>query len=156
MPVEQRGFESFAKVLKKSPTLVRREVGKALKNAVTVVGLAAKTNIPTGATGALKRSVVSHVDEQDMIGIVGLDAPGRQYGIFVEKGTKPHWVPKAALERWAAQRNIPVYAVQRAIARKGTKPQPFMRPAFENNKSFINRQFTLAHTRIVTSLTNGN
>jgi len=49
--------------------------------------------------------------------------PGKtadRYAIFVEKDTRPHWAPRAALQGWADRHNIPVYAVLWKIAREGT------------------------------------
>lgn len=152
MPVQKIGFDTFEAALKKSPSIIKREMSKALKNSVTVISIAAKAGVPVGATGALKRSITAHVDESNLIGIVGLDAPGRAYGIYVERGSKPHWPPREALERWASQRGIPVFLVQRAIAKKGTRPQPFMEPAYRNNKTFVDRQFQVANRNIIQSL----
>lgn len=156
MKVETKGFTELSQSLKMAPTFVKRNINKAIKNSVLIVQLAAKQNAPVGATKNLRRSIITHVDEQAMFGVVGLDAPGRQYGIFVEKGTKPHWVPIEALKRWAAQRGLNPYAVQAGIAKKGTRPQPFMHPAYDNNKKFIRQQFTMANKNIVRSLKNGN
>lgn len=149
MHIEKKGFEMLQQNLLKSKTVVQREMTTAISNSVKGIHLAAKNNVAVGARGDLKRSIMYHVDEENLVGVVGLDAPGRQYGIYVEKGTKPHWVPRAALERWASQRGIPVFLVQRAIARKGTKAQPFMMPAFTNNQAFVKRQFTTAHKKIL-------
>lgn len=156
MKVQKKGFDEFAATLKSGAKVVKRELVKAINNSVTVVQIAAKAGVPEGATGNLKRSITAHVDQSSLIGIVGLDAPGRQYGLYVERGSRPHWVPRQALERWASQRGIPVFLVQRAIARKGTKPQPFMEPAYKNNRKFIERQFQTANKNIVQSLKNGD
>lgn len=59
---------------------------------------------------------------------------GVDYGIHVEFGTSPHWVPIEPLKLWA-QRKLGdeslAYAVQAKIAKEGTSAQPFMRPAEE-------------------------
>lgn len=152
MKVTARGFSELSKRLANGKTLVTRNITTALRNSVTIVQLAAQNTVPTGATGGLKRSISTQVDERRLIGVVGLDFPGSVYGVYVEKGSKPHWVPIAALKRWADQRGISPYAVQKSIARKGTKAHPFMRPAYENNRSFIQRQFKNALDGTIKSL----
>ena len=56
--------------------------------------------------------------------------PSARYGLYVERGTRPHWPPRAPLEGWARRHGVPVFVVQRAIARKGTRARPFLLPAF--------------------------
>jgi len=59
---------------------------------------------------------------------------GVEYGVYVEYGTKPHFVPIEPLKAWAGRvlgdPNI-AYAVRRKIGEKGTNAQPFFRPAYE-------------------------
>lgn len=56
------------------------------------------------------------------------------YGMPVEKGSEPHWPPPGPLELWA-QRVLGDerlgFVVARAIAERGTDPQPFLYPAYE-------------------------
>lgn len=59
--------------------------------------------------------------------------PSADYGDAVETGSKPHWVsakPGSPLEQWALFRGINVYAVQWAIAQRGTKAQPYIEPTY--------------------------
>ncbi len=56
------------------------------------------------------------------------------YGRYIEKGTDPHWPPPGPMEAWAARvLGDPRlgYLVGRAIAERGTDPQPFLYPAYE-------------------------
>lgn len=152
MKVTLKGFDELAKRLQGGKQTVQRNMGIAIRNSVTIVLAAAQAGAPVGATTGLKNSISSQVDLTNLIGIVGLDYPGSKYGIYVEKGTGPHFVPIAALQRWADQRGISPYAVQKAIARKGTKAQPFMKPAYDRNKTFIQRQFREALTGTIRSL----
>lgn len=55
-----------------------------------------------------------------------------KYAIYVEEGTRPHWPPRDALQGWADRHNIPVFLVQRAIARKGTEPRKMFERTFED------------------------
>ncbi|NUQ07388.1 MAG: hypothetical protein HUU31_26185, partial [Anaerolineae bacterium] len=53
------------------------------------------------------------------------------YAPGVERGTPPHWVSVRQVTGWAARRGINLYAVQRAIAQRGTRPHPFLKPALD-------------------------
>ena len=57
---------------------------------------------------------------------------GVEYGIHVEYGTNPHYVPIKPLKEWSKRvlgdENI-AYAIRHKIAAKGTQASPFFRPA---------------------------
>lgn len=52
------------------------------------------------------------------------------YAVFVEEGTRPHFPPREALQGWADRHGIPVFLVQRKIAREGTDPRYFWRDTY--------------------------
>lgn len=57
---------------------------------------------------------------------------GVNYGVFVEKGAKAHFVPIEPLKDWAQLKlgdANAAYAVRNKIAAEGTKAQPFFMPA---------------------------
>jgi len=57
---------------------------------------------------------------------------GVEYGIHVEYGTKPHYVPIIPLKGWAGRvlkNKQAAYSVRSKIAKYGTPAQPFFRPA---------------------------
>jgi hypothetical protein len=84
--------------------------------------------------------------------LVGRVGPSVNYGLYVERGSRPHWPPRAALEGWARRHNVPVFAVQRSIARRGTRARPFLVPAFLRNASRIVRLFAEAGARVTATL----
>ena len=56
-------------------------------------------------------------------------------GKYLEYGTPPHFPPVDALEGWARRKlgNADLkWALAYSIARRGTRPYPFIRPTFEN------------------------
>lgn len=91
-------------------------------------------------TGQLANSVTHNIGGSGLttIGEVG---PTVAYWPFVERGTKPHWPPVAAVTPWARRHGIPPFLVARSIAKKGTKAQPFVRPAWEHNQQQIRDMF---------------
>lgn len=64
--------------------------------------------------------------------------PSVAYGLYVEKGRAAGKMPPvAALMGWATRKGIDPYVLARSIARKGTKPHPYMQPAFEGNRAKV-------------------
>lgn len=87
-----------------------------------------RINAPVGATGDLRRTV--DIERGQLSARV---SPTAKHAPFVEKGTRPHWTsarPGTALHRWATHKGLNPYAVQRSIAMKGTKPNPFVQPTY--------------------------
>lgn len=56
------------------------------------------------------------------------------YAAYVEYGTRPHTPPLQAISDWAYAHGMRPYALQRAIAERGTPAQPYMRPAAESER----------------------
>ncbi len=59
------------------------------------------------------------------------------YSAYVEHGTAPHWTGIGNLAGWAHRHGINPYAIQRAIAKYGTKAHPFMQPAIDDLEAAI-------------------
>lgn len=114
--------------------------------------------------GHAKKLVPKHMGGGGgLAGSIAVDKPskltrevgsGLQYAPYVEFGTRPHWPPYAAIRDWtwlnrrkfgaSGQRDVARIAkfVQRAIARRGTKAQPFLRPAFDEVQNNMVRVVT--------------
>lgn len=108
----------------------------------------ARTIVPVD-TGALRRSIKDNV-KYSLRGIEGIIEPMEKYGAAVEFGRKPGaFPPIGALDRWARKRGLNPFLVARAIARKGTKAQPFMKPAFEMTKAKITSIFNSIIKRLL-------
>ncbi len=71
-------------------------------------------------TGILASKITHRIDTSP-VPMWGQAYTNVKYAPYVEFDTRPHWPPKAALEGWARRHHIPVFVVQRAIARHGTK-----------------------------------
>ena len=64
-------------------------------------------------------------------------ADGVEYGAGVEYGTRPHPVSPEDLRGWARRKfgdESIAFAVAKKIAKYGTRPQPFFRPALDEVK----------------------
>lgn len=77
--------------------------------------------MPVGVTSQLRRDVVFHWNDRLSVTI----EPTAPYADYVEFGTRPHWTSVHNLESWARLRGINPYALQRHIAKYGTKPNPY-------------------------------
>jgi HK97 gp10 family phage protein len=115
--------------------LLSEEVGKALQNATLTVEAEAKQMAPK-ATGTLRRSITSAVKPISGTPAGIVSAPVR-YAQAVEYGSKPHTPPLQPVQRWAKRKGLPGGAVWMSIRKRGTKPHPFMEPAFTNNKESV-------------------
>lgn len=125
-------IEGIGKVLKKLEKLSNTEnIEKAMGKACAVVEAAAKQNAPKD-TGALRRSITSKVDTEgkEVIGTIFTSleyAPYIEYGtgLFAESGGRKDvpWNYQDDKGEWHST--------------SGQKPQPFMRPAIEDNRDKI-------------------
>lgn len=63
---------------------------------------------------------------------VRVDIMGLKYGIYLNKGTRPHYPPVGPIRAWCKmKRSIPYkkgleYAIVKSIGAKGTRPHPFI------------------------------
>lgn len=117
--------------------------GEKFKNQMKRTMLVATGKIKTRARelvpvdrGVLRRSIRDDV-RYKIRELKGIIEAKEQYASSVEHGTRPHFPPVSALSSWARKRGINPYALAVAISRRGTKPQPFMIPAFEELKEKI-------------------
>ena len=125
--------------------LLRKPVRRYLLRATGRVTLRAKLKAPSDR-GRLRNTITPKV-----LG-VGLALRGRvragaKYAPYMEFGTKPHWPPRfvngrPTLQPWAQRHGFPRGVrgsdiVRWIISRKGTKPQPFMEPAWRESQSDI-------------------
>lgn len=120
--------------------LVQQAMGKAtlhLKNTIQEN----ITNKGIAFQGNLRRSVQVREATADK-GVIGV---GEKYGGAVEFGRRPGKMPPvAAIERWAAIKlGAPGagFVIARKIGMKGTKPQPFVEPAFRSEAEKVVNYF---------------
>lgn len=133
---------AIMKLAEKYPEVAEPEINNAINRSLLRIKREAVLNAPVGVSGAGDNL-------RDKWNIVlgrfeGSISSGKKYALGVEKGTAPHWVPTEQLKPWADKKGIPVFLVQRSIAKKGTRAQPFFAPAVETAREGINQEFTTA------------
>ena len=120
-------FEGLEEVLNSIDSLANlEELESALGKACAVVEASAKQKAPKD-TGALARSITSKIEDTEGIIFTPLEyAPYVEYGtgLFAEEGGRSTpWIYKDDKGEWHRT--------------SGQKPQPFMRPALEENREKI-------------------
>lgn len=108
----------------------------AMVKSTTLIQNTIKENITSqgiSTTGNLRRSVQKHEVSAER-GVVAVD---ERYGGAVEFGRKPGKMPPIdAIERWAQLKLSTSglgFVIARKIGRKGTKANPFVKPAYESS-----------------------
>ena len=125
-------IEGIGKVLKRLEKLSNTEnIEKAMGKACAVVEAAAKQNAPKD-TGALRNSITSKVENRNGH-IEGVIFTPLEYAPYVEYGT-------GLFAESGGRKDVPWnYQDDKGEwhSTSGQKPQPFMRPAVEDNRNKI-------------------
>ena len=118
-----------------SRAILYREATLAVRAIVEDVAGEARQRTPVN-TGVLRASIATDVSTGTSLSaairgtvFTGAQAP---YAPYVEEGTAPHWAPIGPLLLWARRvlgNERAAYAVQRAIARRGTRGRHMFRDA---------------------------
>ena len=125
-------FKGFDKILEAMDNLVaKEEATRAIQKACALVERTAKQKAPKD-TGALRNSIQSRVEQEgeDIVGIVFTPleyAPYVEYGtgLFAEEGgRKTPWIYEDE-------------KTGKGVFTRGQKPQPYMRPALNENRERI-------------------
>ena len=134
-------LEGLDDVLDAIDIVDEKKLERALGRACAIVERSAKTKAPKG-TGELRRSITSKVEGSglDMVGIVYTPleyAPYVEYGtgLFAEEGGRQD-VP------WSYQDDEGEWHTT-----SGQHPQPYMRPALNENRAIILRMLAEALTK---------
>lgn len=127
-------------MLARAPEATRQTVRRVLERSGIEVMAEMRRQAPVAVTGDLRRTAHYRFEGNGKV----IVEPTAAYAEWVEKGTKPHWVSVKAgtpLYRWAMQKGISPYAVQRSIAKKGTKAHPFIQPTYDIMEPKVQRFF---------------
>jgi len=144
------GAPGLTAALSHAEAVVRAEQLRAMQTALLLVEADARRNVAHD-TRALMNSITNRMASRGDT-LVGQVGPSVRYGVYVERGTRPHWPPAAPLVGWARRHGVPVVAVQRAIARRGTRARPFLVPAFTKNREKIVALFGVAAQAVTVTI----
>ena len=152
MPVTLRleGADRLSAALHRAPETVTSEQARAMTASLLLVEGDARRGVRQD-TRQLANSI-THRQTQRGQTLVGAVGPSARWGLYVERGTRPHYPPVAALVGWARRHGVSPYAVQRAIGRRGTRARPFLAPAFTKNAARIVALFARAGARVTATV----
>jgi HK97 gp10 family phage protein len=146
MHFDMSSLNALAQKYEGADGVVRDEVRKGITRSVIQIEADAKRLVPTD-THHLQRSLTHEVTAsgRDVTGRAGSNV---NYARFVEEGRRPgRMPPPAALEGWARRKTGSISAaflIARAIGRRGTRPQPYLKPALDRNRQAIGREMGVA------------
>jgi hypothetical protein len=160
-------WRTFGSRLGRTPVVMEREIRRTLQASLLLIEGDAKTNVARDV-GRLGSSINSRV-QGTFPRITGSVGPSVRYGYVVEFGRRPggrmppvdalvgwvrrHWSPGSSPTRagparsraWqqagAERLRSRAFALARSIQRRGTRPQPFMEPAYRRNRLRISAMF---------------
>jgi len=154
--IKVEGLDELISDFKKAGANFGPLMRQAIDKSVTRLQNETRENITSKGisnTGSLRRSVVGKTESETR----GVMRVGERYGAAVEYGSRPHFPPVAPIERWA-QTKLGVagigFIIARKIARKGTKAQPYVEPAFKN-AGYVGQYFRDAVDRMVQTMATG-
>lgn len=148
--VRIQNLDALKSAFKQSPETVAHHIRNMSAELALYLEGQSKDRAPTD-TSRLKGSINTQLN----IGPGGLGAivaTGTNYAAAVHEGSRPHWTSVKNLADWARRKGISPYAVQKAIAKHGTKPHPFMKDAVNENETTIQKIADANITAAVTAV----
>jgi len=142
--VKVKNLDEIKAKFKMAPVKMTIELGKAINRIITKVENNAKRNAPVNKKsggGSLRQSIKSI-----MLGPArGKVEVGVGYGVYVHEGTRPHIIRIRQKKVLANKREKRFFG--KVVQHPGTKANPFLQEAVDENENFINKEFSKAVER---------
>lgn len=142
--------ENLRKALRVAPNHVKMNAHSLLERGGIMTQGIMKTKVKTGVSGELKKSI-RYFFRDTMTVVIQPTAP---HAAPHELGSKPHWVGVKKLQKWADLYSIPVYALQRSIAKKGTKKHPYLQRTLNEVDAKVLPDFIDGMNRTISKILN--
>lgn len=141
-------FEELDVRLRAYPRQMEQEARRAMDAALLIIEADQRRHVAQD-TRRLMGSITREIQGNGAV-LTGRVGPSVGYGIIVERGRRPgKFPPISAIQGWARRHGVPPFLVARAIARRGTRPQPFVQPSLDNNRARIDQLFARVGVRMV-------
>ena len=136
------GLEKLIAGFNGAPAVLHAQTRAAMTTSCLLIEGAARAKAPK-KTGRLAGSITHRISGggANLTGEIG---PSVKYGLYVETGTRPHWMPPGILP----------FPAMRTIARRGTRAQPYMKPAFDQNVGRVTKLFADIGFKVVQRIAN--
>jgi HK97 gp10 family phage protein len=141
-----KNLPEIKRTFQQMPLKMTRELGKAVERVIFKIEGDTKKLAPVNKQsggGNLRQSIKAYM-RGAASGVVDV---GADYGIFVHEGTKPHIIRVVNKRVLANKRTGQIFG--RVVRHPGTKANPFLQNAVDQNKSFIDRQFEIAVENVI-------
>lgn len=146
--VEWRGLTQVIGGLRNAERAAPQELAGAMTRSLSLVQSEAARNL--GGYGLQRMAGSLSADVRQGPGAVTGTLTVAHPGFWVERGRRPGKQPPiAAIRGWALERGLVPFLVARAIGRRGIRPRPFLRPAFDRNRRGIEHLFAKAGAAIL-------
>lgn len=133
-----KNLKEIKSAFHKAPLKMTEELNRAIKTVILKIEGDAKKLAPVNKQsggGNLRQSINSH-----MTGIAsGLVEVGVNYAAAVHEGTRPHIIRISTKRVLANKRTGQIFG--KVVHHPGTKANPFLKNAVEQNQSFIDEEF---------------
>ena len=139
---------ALRKALQKAPDTTKKGIHSMLERSGIQTQGIMKTKVKTGVSGELKKSVKYFFTDYMTVAI----EPTAKHAAPHEHGSKPHWVSVkegTPLNMWAKAKGINPYALQKSIAKKGTKAHPFLQRTLNEVDSQVLPDFNKGISKII-------
>ncbi len=129
---------ALRQALRIAPDKVKRDGHDLLLRSGIITQGIMRTKVKTGVSGELKKSIRYRFTDY----LTMVIEPTAKHAAAHEYGSRPHWTSVKNLERWAKTKGINAFALQRSIAKKGTKAHPFLQSTLREVDSRVLPDFS--------------
>jgi len=146
--IHLENLSMIRELFRQFPIVANEEIQKGLEKAGKLVTKTEKEEVPIGVSGQLRQSIAMRLVPNNVT-----IAPNKNYAFSVHEGSRPHFVPvnnpRDPLRIWAIKKGLNPYAVQKSIAKKGTKPNRFVERTVDKSEAEAGRIFAQVLENII-------
>lgn len=149
--IHVENLNEIREVFRRYPIIADEEIQKGLERAGKLITRIEKEEVPIGVSNQLRQSIAMRLMPNNVV-----IAPHKNYAVSVHEGTPPHYVPvnnpRDPLRIWAIKKGLNPYAVQKSIAKKGTKPNKFVERTVKKAEGETRQIFSEVLENIITKI----